>query len=85
MKTVAQLLKHDFKSKGSLFLYDSNNNLIYYEDSYGYWFKQEFDSNGNYKLKFEDSNGYIIDNRPKSSCNGKVIEIEGKKYKLTEV
>jgi hypothetical protein len=32
-----------------------------------------------------DSNGYIIDNRPKSSCNGKVIEIEGKKYKLTEV
>jgi hypothetical protein len=35
MKTVAQVLKHDFKSKGSLFLYDSNNNLIYYEDSSG--------------------------------------------------
>jgi hypothetical protein len=84
MKTVAQVLKHDFKSKGSLFLYDSNNNLIYYEDSSGLWCKREFDSNGN-KIYYEDSNGYIIDNRPKSSCNGKVIEIEGKKYKLTEV
>jgi hypothetical protein len=50
----------------------------------GYWFKQEFDSNNNC-IYLESSNGYIIDNRPKSSCNGKVIEIEGKKYKLTEV
>jgi hypothetical protein len=82
--TVGQLLKHDFKSKGSLFLYDSNGNLIYYEDSYGYWFKQEYDVNGKV-IYFEDSNGYIIDNRPKSSCNGKVVEIDGKKYKLTEV
>jgi hypothetical protein len=49
-----------------------------------YWCKREFDSNGN-KIYYEDSNGYIIDNRPKTSCNGKVIEIEGKKYKLTEV
>jgi hypothetical protein len=31
------------------------------------------------------SDGYIIDNRPKGSCDGKVIEIEGKKYKLTEI
>ena len=61
--TVAQLLKHDFKSTGSLSLYDSNGNLIYYENS----------------------DGEIIDNRPKSSCNGKVIEIDGKKYKLSEV
>ena len=82
--TVAQVLKHDFKSKGSLFLYDSNNNLIYYEDSSGLWCKREFDSNGN-KIYYEDSDGYIIDNRPKGSCNGKVIEIEGKKYKLTEI
>jgi hypothetical protein len=82
--TIAQLLKHDFKSKGSLYLYDSNGNLIYYENSNGYWFKHEYDSNGN-EIYFEDSNGYIIDNRPKSSCNGKVVEIEGKKYKLTEI
>ena len=82
--TVAQVLKHDFKSKGSLFLYDSNNNLIYYEDSSGLWCKREFDSNGN-KIYYEDSDGYIIDNRPKGSCNGKVVEIDGKKYKLSEV
>jgi hypothetical protein len=36
MKTVAQLLKHDFKSKGNLSLYNSNGNLIYYEYSSGW-------------------------------------------------
>ena len=60
-QTVAQLLKHDF-DKGSLYLYDTNGNEIYYENS----------------------NGYIIDNRPKESCNGKVVEIDGKKYQLKE-
>tara|TARA_R110000868_G_scaffold103015_4_gene283784 strand:- start:330 stop:584 length:255 start_codon:yes stop_codon:yes gene_type:complete len=84
MKTIAQLLKHDFKSKGSLFLYDSNNNLIYFENSDEYWKKIEYDSNGN-QIYYEDSDGTIIDNRPKESCNGKVVEIDGKKYKLTEI
>ena len=84
MKTIAQLLKHDFKSKGSLFLYDSNNNLIYFEYSDESWKKIEYDSNGN-RIYYEDSNGTIIDNRPKESCNGKVVEIDGKKYKLTEL
>ena len=105
MKTVAQLLKHDFKSKGPLYLYDSNGNEIYFEDSKVYWEKQEFDTNGNriyyedseeywYKrdydakgnrIYFEDSNGYIVDKRPKGSCNGKVVEIDGKRYQLKEV
>ena len=103
--TVAQVLKHDFKSKGSLFLYDSNGNRIYYENSDGYWVKRDYDSNNNliyreysngfwYKQEFdsnnniiyyENSTGYIVDNRPKGSCNGKVIEIDGKKYKLSEI
>jgi len=124
--TIAQLLKHDFKSKGLLSLYDSNGNRIYFEDSSGYWSKREFDANNNiiyyeysngrwYKydydsngnqiyledsngywvkqeydsnnncIYFENSNGKIIDKRPKVSCNGKVVEIEGKKYKLTEI
>ena len=103
--TIAQLLKHDFKSKGSLFLYDyngnriyfensngywvkrdydSNNNLIYRETSDGYWSKREYDTNGNLIYR-KDSTGYIVDNRPKGSCNGKVVEIDGKKYKLSEV
>jgi len=125
MKTVAQLLKHDF-SKGSLYLYDSNGNLIYYEESNGYWHKREYDTNGK-ETYYENSNGYwskyeydingnqiyyessngcwgkyeydangkeiyyensdgkIIDKRPKPSCNGKVVEIDGKQYKLTEL
>jgi hypothetical protein len=58
--------------------FDSNGNEIYCEYSNGYWYKQEYESNGN-KIYYEDSNGYIIDNRPKGSCNGKVVEIDGKK------
>ena len=105
MKTIAQLLKHDFKSKGSLYLYDTDGKEIYFEDSDGNWCKQEFDVNGNeihhensnrYWVKrdydsngniiyLENSTGYIVDNRPKTSCNGKVVEIDGKKYKLTEL
>jgi hypothetical protein len=81
-QTVAQLLKHDF-DKGPLYLYDSNNNLIYYENSSGYWWKREYDVNGN-QIYFENSNGTIRDNRPKESCEGKVVEIDGKKYQLKE-
>ena len=43
---------------------DSNNNVIYYEDSNGYWYKQEYDSSNNV-IYFENSNELIIDNRPK--------------------
>ena len=104
MKTVAQLLKHDF-DKGSLRLYDSNGKiiyfedstgywekseydtngkLIYYENSNGYWYKSEYDSNGN-RIYYENSDGNIEDNRPKESCEGKVVEIDGKTYKLVEL
>jgi hypothetical protein len=38
-------------------IFDNNNNVIYYEDSNGYWLKQEYDNNGN-KLYHEDSTGY---------------------------
>ena len=60
--------------------YDSNGNEIYYEFSDGYWYKNEYDSNGNL-IYWENSYGEIIDNRPKG-CEGKVVEIDGKKYKL---
>ena len=60
--------------------YDSNGNEIYFEDSNGFWWKREYDSNGN-QIYFENSGGYIEDNRPKG-CEGKVVEIDGKKYKL---
>ena len=62
--------------------YDSNGNKVYYENSDEYWYKREYDSNGNV-IYFENSDRGIIDNRPKS-CEGKVVEIDGKKYKLVE-
>jgi hypothetical protein len=64
--------------------YNDNGNIIYCEDSKGYWYKYEYDSNGN-EIYLENSTGYIVDNRPKGSCNDKVVEIDGKKYKLTEI
>jgi len=63
MKTVGQLLKHNFK-KGPLSFYDSNGNERYWEDSKGYWHKKEYDYNNN-RIYYEDSNGHIQDNRPK--------------------
>jgi len=70
----------EFWEKGE---FDSNGNLIYLEDSNGYWWKKKYDSKRNL-IYFENSKGNVIDNRPKS-CEGKVVEIDGKKYKLTEV
>jgi hypothetical protein len=64
--------------------FDSNGNNIYFENSDRYWYKRDFDDNGN-EIYYEDSYGTIIDNRPKKSCEGKVVEIDGKKYKLSEV
>ncbi len=43
-------------------LYDGNGNIIYFENSDGYWEKWEHDSNGNL-IYSEDSNGKIIGNR----------------------
>jgi len=64
--------------------YNSNGNEIYWENSRGFWEKREYNSNGN-KVYFENSDGVVIDNRPKPSCEGKIVEIDGKKYKLKEV
>ena len=64
--------------------YDSNGNEIYCENSYGFWVKREYDSNGNV-IYYENSDGKVVDNRPKPSCEGKVVEIDGKKYKLTQI
>ena len=63
--------------------YDSKGNQIYFKDSSGYWVKWEHDSQGNV-IYFEDSTGIIKDNRPKS-CEGKIVEIGGEKFKLVKV
>ena len=62
MKTIAQQLnvtEFPFEIK------DKNNHQIYFEKSGGYWAKKEWDSTG--LIYYEDSNGYIIDKRPKST------------------
>jgi hypothetical protein len=89
-------IKQEYDDKGNIIYYDNsdgnwfkrdydvNDNELYYENSDGYWYKQEYDVNNNI-IYYENSNGHIIDNRPKGSCNGKVVEIEGKRYQLNEI
>ena len=62
--------------------YDEKGNLTYYGDSNG-WYRREYDENGN-KTYYEDSNGTKKGTK-RGSCDGKVIEVDGKKYKLTEL
>ena len=83
MKTIAQQIKWDFKTNGDLEIQDKNGNLIYWENSNGYWVKYEYDSQGN-QIYCEDSDGLIKDSRPKS-CENKVVEIDGEKFKLVKV
>ena len=63
--------------------YDKNGKQTYYENSDGYWCRCEYDEDGN-QTYYEDSDGYK-EGTKRSSCSGKVIEIDGKKYKLTEL
>jgi len=88
-------LKFEYDSQGNLIYsensdgywkkweYNSGANCIYWEDSNGYWTKYEYDSGGNC-IYWRDSNGVTKDNRPKS-CEDKVVEIDGVKYKLTKI
>ena len=91
--------KYEYDSKGNetyvensvgcwwKYEYDFNGNETcletYAENSLGCWWKHEYDSNGN-ETYYEDSNGVKRDKR-KSSCEGKVVEIDGKKYELKEL
>jgi hypothetical protein len=80
--TVAKLLKWDF-SKGYLNLYDKSGNRVYLELDCGAWCRYEYDEDGN-ETYYENSFGEIK-RKNRSSCDGKTVEIDGKKYKLTEV
>ncbi len=53
MKTIAQQLDI---TEFPFYIKDKNGNIIYNEDSTGYWSKSKFDSNGN-EIYFENSNG----------------------------
>ena len=62
---------------------DANGYVTYYEDSAKNWYKYERDSNGR-ATYYEDSTGFKR-GTPKSAntCEGKVVEVDGIKYKLT--
>lgn len=64
--------------------YDSNGKETYFETSNGYWCKREYDADGN-ETYYETSNGGKIGTPKSQSCDGKVIEVDGKKYKLQEL
>ena len=63
--------------------YDADGNETCCENSTGYWHKYEYDANGK-QTYYETSTGYKR-GTPKSSktCEGKVVEVDGIKYKLT--
>ena len=82
MKTIAQQLNWDFKANGFFKIY-LDGYPIYIESISGYWAKREYDSQGN-EIYYEDSDGEIIDNRPKP-IEDKVVEIDGVMYKLIKL
>jgi len=55
--------------------YDSNGNEIYLETFNGDWSRREYDSENNL-IYVEDSDGYIINNRPKNEITIDVSGIE---------
>jgi hypothetical protein len=62
---------------------DANGNDTYSEDRDGLWYKREFDANGN-ETYYEDSDGCERGiPRSAKTCEGKVVEVDGIKYKLT--
>ena len=56
-QTIAQQIKWDFETNGSLQIRDKNGNLIYREFSNGYCGKYERNSQGKL-IYYEGSNGY---------------------------
>ena len=82
--TLAQAYKKQFgKVSYPFMIYDSKGNETYFENNYGFWSKYEYDSKGN-ETYFENSYG-TIRGKKQSSCDGKIVEIDGKKYKLKEL
>jgi hypothetical protein len=63
--------------------YDAKGYETYYENSNDYWERYEYDANGN-ETYFENRDG-VMRGTPKSAktCEGKVVEVDGIKYKLT--
>ena len=61
---------------------EANGRVTYFEDSDGYWHRYERDANGD-ETYYENSYG-TKEGTPRSAktCEGKVVEVDGIKYKL---
>jgi YD repeat-containing protein len=87
--------RREYDDNGQLTYYENSNGFwcrsecneqgeeTYHEDSSGYWRRYEYDENGNVTY-CESSYGYK-EGTKRGSCTGKVIEVDGKKYKLIEL
>ena len=95
--TIAQQIKWDFETNGSLDIQDKNGRVIYLERSNGTWAKWEYDSRGNviyvetsggtWAKREWDSQGNEIyyENSHGAIRNNRppeIIEHNGRKYKL---
>ncbi len=67
MRTIAQKIEWDFEADGDFEIRNEDGKLIYYEDSTGYWWSLEADSQGNEIYASSDDN--ITDNLPPDSLN----------------
>ena len=79
-------LSETYKELGIAFSFpieikDDNGRTTYREYSADFWYRREYDANGN-ETYYEDSDGYKEGTPRSQSCDGKVIEVDGKKYKL---
>ena len=62
-------------------VYDEKGNLIYFEDSNGFWSKREYDENDNV-FYYENSDGEIIDDRVKELTIEEIEKLLGYKIKI---
>jgi hypothetical protein len=82
-----KLLSETYKELGIAFSFpieimEANDRLTYWENSDGFWERYERDANG-YVTYWENSED-VKKGTPKTAktCEGKVIEVDGIKYKL---
>jgi len=63
--------------------YDANDKVTYVENSDGYWERWEYDAKG--KQTYCETSDGNKSGTPRSAktCEGKVVEVDGIKYKLT--
>ena len=87
MKKITPL-SETYKELGIAFTFpikieDENGNQTYFENSNDFWSRREYDEKGN-ATYYENSEGNEWPTK-RGSYSGKVIEVDGKKYKLTEL